>query len=97
MGAALLTLSHLDLAWLPPRHGAPEVDFILTIGAKRIPLEVKYQRSVDPHADTEALRTFIETAANNATFGILVVQTDEVKLDDPRIVALPLSTLMLTR
>ena len=97
VGATLCTIPSLDLAYLPERSGEPEIDFVMTIGTKRIPLEVKYQRKVDSLRDTEALRTFIERGVNNAPFGILVTQTDDVVLDDPRLIALPLSTLMLLR
>ncbi len=97
VGAGLATISQLDLAHLPARGGEPEIDFVLTIGTRRIPLEVKYQRRIDPLADTEGLRTFIEKAANNAPFGLLVCQTDEAQINDPRIICLPLSSLMLLR
>jgi predicted AAA+ superfamily ATPase len=94
-GAALSTISQLDLAHQPARTDQPEVDFVLTIGTKRIPLEVKYQRKIDPLRDTEGLRTFLEKAANNAPFGVLICQTDAESVTDPRIVTLPLSSLML--
>ncbi|MCX5768720.1 MAG: AAA family ATPase [Candidatus Hydrogenedentes bacterium] len=97
VGATLSTIGSLDLAHLPERDGEPEVDFILTIGTKRIPLEVKYQRKLDPLRDTEGLRTFIEKAVNNAPFGVVVTQDDGSGVDDPRIVTLPLSSLMLLR
>lgn len=96
-GAALATIPNLDLSHLPARDGDPEVDFVLTVGTRRIPLEVKYQRAVDPLRDTEALRTFIERAVNNAPFGVLVTQTDTDAVRDPRIVTLPLSSLMMLR
>ncbi|MEW5701553.1 MAG: AAA family ATPase [Candidatus Zixiibacteriota bacterium] len=96
-GATLLAISGLDLAYQPERGGEPEVDFILTIGTKRIPLEVKYQRRIDPMRDTEGLRAFVEKRENNAPFGILVTQIDGVSVTDPRIVTLPLSSLMLLR
>lgn len=95
-GMLLLTISDLDVAYLPERSGEPEVDFILTIGTRRIPLEVKYQRRVDELRDTEGLRTFLEKAANNAPFGLLVTQIP-LTLRDPRIIVLPLSALMLLR
>lgn len=95
-GSLLATIGGLDLAHFPARDDLLEVDFVLTIGTRRIPLEVKYQRVVDPLRDTEGLRRFLETAANNAPFGLLVTQTP-VQLTDPRIVALPLSSLMLMR
>jgi predicted AAA+ superfamily ATPase len=96
-GATLATISGLDLSHLPERGGEPEIDFVLTIGTKRIPLEVKYQRRIDPLRDTEAVRTFIEKSVNNAPFGLLVTQTEIEPIGDPRIVVLPLSTLMLLR
>jgi predicted AAA+ superfamily ATPase len=97
VGTTLCTVPHLDLAWSPARSDAPEVDFVLTIGTHRIPLEVKYQRRIDELRDTEGLRTFLEKSANRAPFGILVTQTDGTKVRDPRIVCLPLSSLMLLR
>ena len=96
-GATLSTITGLDLAHLPERKNQPEIDFVLTIGTKRIPMEVKHQRRIDPLRDTEGLRTFIETQTNNAPFGIIVTQTEVDNLPDPRIVAIPLSTLMLLR
>jgi predicted AAA+ superfamily ATPase len=96
-GASLSTISHLDLSHLPARGDQPEIDFVLTIGTKRIPLEIKYQKRIDPLRDTEGLRTFLEKSVNNAPFGILVTLTDTEEVVDPRIVTLPLSTLMLLR
>ncbi len=69
----------------------------MTVGTKRVPLEVKYQKRIDALRDTEGLRTFIENTSNNAPFAVLVTQTDMPPLDDPRIVTLPLSSLMLLR
>ncbi|HCU24432.1 MAG TPA: hypothetical protein DF383_05380 [Deltaproteobacteria bacterium] len=97
VGATLSTISGLDLASLPERSGEPEIDFVFSIGTKRIPLEVKYQKRIDPLGDTEGLRTFLEKSANNAPFGILVTQSDLPDLPDPRLLALPLASLMLLR
>ena len=96
-GAVLATIGGLDIAHFPERQGEPEVDFILTIGVKRIPVEVKYQARIDPMRDTEGLRSFIEKAVNNAPFGLLITQEDTSEVIDPRIVTLPLSSLMLLR
>lgn len=96
-GACLCTVGGLDLAHFPERETEPEVDFVLTVGATRIPLEVKYRRRVDAMRDTEGLRSFLERTAYNAPFGLLVTQADDVVIDDPRIVALPLSTLLSLR
>lgn len=96
-GALLSTVPGLDIAHFPERSGEPEVDFVLTIGVKRIPIEVKYQSRIDPLRDSEGLRTFVEKAVNNAPFGLLITQGPAPNVEDPRIVVLPLSSLMLLR
>ena len=52
---------------------------------------------IDPHRDTLGLRAFLEKTANNAPFGVLITLQDGADIPDPRIVALPLSTLLLMR
>ena len=86
----------LDVAHFPERKAEPEVDFILTVGEQRIPVEVKYRRRID-HRDTLGLRSFIEKSHYNAPFGVLVTMADGPATEDPRIVSLPLSTLLLLR
>lgn len=88
--------NNLSVAYFPERGSEPEVDFVLTVGEHRIPIEIKYRRRID-HADTWGLRAFLEKSVYNAPFGVLVTQLDEVASDDPRIVSLPLSTLLLMR
>jgi predicted AAA+ superfamily ATPase len=95
-GYFLSSIIGLDIAHFPERNTEPEVDFVLTIGEQRIPIEVKYQRRIE-HRDTLGLRAFIEKAHYNAPFGVLVTQADEPGSDDPRIISLPLSTLLLMR
>lgn len=86
----------LGVAHFPERGAEREVDFVLTVGDQRIPVEVKYRRRID-FGDTAGLRSFLEKAHYNAPFGILVTLTDEPASDDPRIVSLPLSSLLLLR
>ena len=97
VGVFLLTLGGLDLAHLPERAGDPEVDYVVTLGAHRIPLEVKYRRAIDPFRDTEGLRTFLEKTIYHAPFGILATAQDNVVMDDPRLVVIPVSSLILMR
>jgi predicted AAA+ superfamily ATPase len=97
VGYFLTGISGLDVAHFPERPPEPEVDFILTIGEHRIPLEVKYRRIIDAHRDTLGLRAFLEKTVYNAPFGLLVTLRDGVEVRDPRIVALPLSSLLLMR
>lgn len=77
VGATLSAVAGLDVAHSPERSGEPEIDFVLSVGSVRIPLEAKYQRRVDPLRDTEGLRAFIERAVNRAPFGILVTHVDD--------------------
>lgn len=96
-GSVASTIPGLDIAHVPERRMDREVDFVLTVGAQRVPVEIKYQRRIDPLRDTLGVRSFMEKSVNNAAFGLLVTQDDTATVDDPRIVTLPLSTFMLLR
>ena len=96
-GSVASTIRGLDIAHFPERGMEREVDFVLTVGARRIPVEIKYQRRIDQLRDTLGLRSFLEKSVNNAPFGVLITQDDSGDVDDPRIVSLPLSTFMLIR
>jgi len=97
VGYFFASLTGLSVAHLPERGADPEVDFVLTIGERRIPVEVKYRRTVDFLSDTVGLRAFLEKAANNAPFGLLVTRDDTGPVPDPRIVSIPLSALLVVR
>jgi predicted AAA+ superfamily ATPase len=97
VGYFLGTTPGLELAWFPERGIEPEVDFIITIGEHRIPIEVKYRQRIDEHRDTLGLRAFLERTVYHAPFGILVTLRDHVSIADPRIIALPLPSLLLMR
>ena len=96
VGYFFRSIINLDVAHFPERGAEPEVDFVLTVGEQRIPVEVKYRRRID-HRDTFGLRAFIEKAFYNAPFGVLVTLNDEPATDDPRIISLPVSSLLLMR
>jgi predicted AAA+ superfamily ATPase len=96
VGYFLKSITNIDLAHFPERHGEPEVDFVLSIGEQRVPLEVKYRRRIEPKS-LNGLRHFLDKPIYNAPFGVLVTLSDDIVVDDPRIVCLPLSTLLLMR
>ncbi len=96
-GYFLGAIPGLDLAWFPERGAEREVDFVITVGEYRIPMEIKYRRHIDGHRDTLGIRSFLEKTVYNAPFGLLVTLTDDVSVTDPRIVTLPLSSLLLMR
>lgn len=97
VGAFLAGIPHLDLAHFPERATEPEVDFVMTVGERRIPVEVKYRQHVDPHRDTVGLRSFVEKAHYGAPFGLLVTMHDGVNVPDQRIIPIPLRSLLLLR
>jgi predicted AAA+ superfamily ATPase len=95
-GQLFKSVVNLPVHHFPERGAEPEVDFVLTEGDQRIPIEVKYRARID-HADTRGLRAFVEKSVYNAPFGILVTLADDVASDDPRIVSIPLASLLLMR
>ena len=53
-GYFISTLSGLGVAHFPERKTEAEIDFILTVGDQRIPVEIKYQNKIE-FADTDIL------------------------------------------
>ena len=96
-GSVASTIAGLDISHFPERGLDREVDFVLTVGYQRLPVEIKYRRRIDSLQDTLGIRSFVEKSVNNAPFGILISQDDSAVVDDPRIVSMPLSTFMLLR
>jgi predicted AAA+ superfamily ATPase len=97
LGYFLASIPNLDVSWFPERTREPEVDFVVTVGTRRIPIEVKYRRRIDNHTDTLGLRAFLEKSVYNAQFGILVTLEDQVTVSDPRIIPISLSSLLWLR
>lgn len=96
VGAFLGAIPHLDVAHFPERATEPEVDFVLTVGERRIPLEVN-RRQIDSHRDTLGLRSFLERSHYNAPFGVLVTMRESTQIPDPRIVPVSLRSFLLMR
>jgi len=97
LGYFLMSIPNLDVAYQPARVTEEEVDFVLTAGTRRIPIEVKYRRRIDPFEDTRGLRAFLEKTVYNAPLGLLVTLDDGVTVSDPRIVPISLSSLLWLR
>ncbi len=97
VGYFLSGLPHLDVAHFPERSIEPEVDFVLSIGENRVPIEVKYRQRVDEQRDTLGLKAFIEKTVYRASFGVLVTMHDDVEVLDPRIITVSLPSLLLMR
>lgn len=97
VGAYLGSMPDLGLAWRPERSGRPEIDYVATVGDQYIPIEVKYRRRVDAVRDVAALRSFVEELGERAPFGLLVTRSTGAVVEDPRIVVVPLPSLLLLR
>jgi len=96
-GFYFASLSGVDVSWFPEQGTEPEVDYVLTIGDRRIPVEVRYQRRIDGFRDTRGLRSFLERSVNRAQFGLLITRDDGASVMDPRIVCVSLRSLLLLR
>ncbi|MEZ0491829.1 ATP-binding protein [Kineococcus sp. TBRC 1896] len=98
VGYYLTTLSGLDVAHLPERPGTPEVDFVVTVGTRRVPIEVKYQRRIHPEEDIRGLTAFLDLPANEASTGVLICQdANEVEVEDSRVVPVSFADFLLVR
>lgn len=95
LGSTASAIPGLRLSHVPGRGTDPEIDFVFVVGDRRLPVEVKYQRRIDPVRDAQGIRSFVKKSANRASFGLLITRTDTPLEDDPRIVSMPLATFML--
>jgi hypothetical protein len=78
-------------------RGEADAPAILTVGDLRIPVEVKYRQRIDARRDLRGLLSYIDRDVNLAPFGLLVTLRDDVEPMDPRVVSLPLASLLLLR
>lgn len=97
VGYFLGTIPNLQLAHFPERGIEPEVDFVVTVGTRRIPIEVKYRRRIDPAEDTRGLRAYLDKTVYNASFGILITLEEGVKVPDERIIPISLPAFLWLR
>lgn len=97
VGALFSSIGGLDLAYLPARKNENEfeLDFVITLGDQRIPIEVKYRNHIRPE-HYKGLLWFIEKPINRAPFGILIIK-NETESTDSRIITIPLRHLLLLR
>ena len=94
IGYYFMGIPGVEVSWFPKRAREAEVDFVLTVGDRRIPIEVKYRRRPASAERLEGVRGFCEKAHYDAPFGLVITQ-DECGAIDERIIAVPASTLLL--
>lgn len=91
VGAYFSTVPGLEISWFPATSSEEEIDFILTIGLKQIPVEVKYRRSIKAE-DAAAVRSFVSQPKYNAPFGIVITQ--EKSGEEDGVFFVPMHALM---
>jgi len=86
--------SEMRLWHYPNRDKQREIDFVLSIGDRNIPVEVKYGQNIK-HDDFAPLRSFVEKTTNNAPFGIMVTRNRSFSNRDEKVILIPLPSLLL--
>jgi hypothetical protein len=93
IGYQLKGMPASEVSWFPPRSTEPEVDSVLTLGLKRLPVEVKHRAAVGP-ADCAATEAFCARPQYGADFGLIVPQDHADTIGD-RMVAITAPGLLL--
>ncbi len=81
VGYYLKGIPGLNVNWFPTRKNEPEVDFIVTMGLHRLPIEVKYRRGRPGGGDLAGIQSFCGQTKYNAPFGLVITQDLSGKLD----------------
>ncbi|WP_448520364.1 ATP-binding protein [Rhodoflexus sp.] len=95
VGALFSSISGLDLSHLPAQNNEPEIDFIITIGDQRIPIEVKYRNTIKAE-HYKGLEWFMSSPVNRAPFGILITKNDTMSTHE-NVITIPLKNLLILR
>ena len=95
VGALFSSIGGLDLSHLPGKGKEPEIDFVITLGDQRIPVEVKYRNSIKSEHYI-GLQSFMDTPINRAPFGLLITKNETESMDE-RVVTIPLKHLLILR
>lgn len=81
-----------DVSYYREPRGKEEIDFVVRMGSRIVPIEVFYQPQIDArHRNT--LRSFLEAHGKRGSFGILV--TKETQSSAPPIFEIPLPFFLL--
>jgi predicted AAA+ superfamily ATPase len=92
-GTFLCGLPGATLNHVPGNKDRLEVDFVLSLGDTRIPIEVKYVNRAISGSDLRGLQAFMAQKSNRAPFGLIITRS-VARIADPNIVAIPLASLL---
>ncbi|MGD0654385.1 MAG: AAA family ATPase [Thermoguttaceae bacterium] len=93
IGYQLKSTPSLEIAWFPTRRDEPEVDFVLTSGLKRLPIEVKYRHGKPKNGDLAGIRSFCSKEKYNAEFGLVITQEYAGPIGND-VITIPASTFL---
>ncbi|MGQ9574434.1 MAG: hypothetical protein ACUVUC_03885 [Thermoguttaceae bacterium] len=82
VGYFLKGIPGVEVAWLPPRRQDPEVDFVVTVGLQRIPIEIAYGRAPPKRRDYAGIEQFCRQNKYQGPFGLLLTQRTRGRLSD---------------
>jgi predicted AAA+ superfamily ATPase len=74
-------------------HAGAEVDILLEVRSRLIPIEIKHTSRIDPY-DLRGLSSFLETLEARAPFGLVLCRTDQPVRLTEKIVALPAARIV---
>lgn len=86
----------IEISWFPTRSHEPEIDYVITIGTNRIPIEIKYRRGKPKLSDAAGIEAFCGKPAYSANFGLMVTQDEEGPIGKNAL-AIPLATFLMLR
>lgn len=81
-----------DVSYYREPRGKEEIDFVVRVGSRMVPIEVSYQSQVDDRHRT-TIQSFLEAHGKRDGFGILV--TKEARNNTPPIFEIPLPFFLL--
>lgn len=93
IGYFLKGIPGAEVAWFPKRKHEPEVDFVVTVGSQRVPIEVKYGRAKPRQSDCDGIESFCRQKKYGAPFGLLLTQDTTGRLGEFTI-ALPVGAFL---
>lgn len=94
VGAYLADIPGVEASWLPDSDKQGEIDFVLTLGLKRLPIEVKYRAKLKGD-ETRHLVSFCRDPKWEAPFGLVI--TPDVFSEKDGMIYLPLFALLALR
>ncbi|MFH1198199.1 MAG: AAA family ATPase, partial [bacterium] len=81
-----------DVSYYREPSGKQEVDFVVRVGSRMIPIEIAYKNQMDSQ-HRNSVRSFLEAHGKQSNFGILVTK-ENWKIEQP-IIEMPLSFFLL--